>query len=104
MRITGLQQGDYGCLLVAVVAIGVEVAGAKNQQMISHAVARHKRTHPVATTAVVLAAATTTVCHLLEWLDPNADPFHRTYELLSRFRRQKIQPATPARMTAMSGT
>jgi hypothetical protein len=54
--------------------------------MISHAVARHKRVHPVLTTAVVLTSAATTVCHLLEWIDPDVDPYHRAYGLVRRLR------------------
>lgn len=100
VRIGELQQGDYGCLAVLAVVLAVEVAGAQRQQMISHAVARYKRAHPVVTTAVVL----TTAFHLLEWLDPDVDPFPHTYALLSRLRRQKMSPATAASITAISGT
>ena len=103
MRVGGLQQGDYSILVVAAVAVAVEVAGAKNQQMISHAVARYKRAHPVLTITVVLASAATTVCHLLEWIDPEVDPYHRAYELV-RFLRQKIHAATPSSTTTITGS
>lgn len=98
-RVGGLQQSDYGWLAVLGVIVAVEVAGAQREQMLSHAMVRYKAAHPVLTTAAVL----TTAFHLLEWLDPDVDPYHRTYGLL-RFLRQKIQPATPTRITAISGT
>lgn len=102
MRLSGLQQSDYGCLALAGVVVAIEIAGAKNQQMISHAVARHKRAHPVLTTTVVLASAAMTVGHLLEWIDPEVDPFHRAYGAL-RFLRHMIHTATPTNTTTITG-
>lgn len=99
MKLTGLQQSDYAWLTVLGVVVVVEIAGADDDQMLSHAVARYKRAHPVLTTAVVLATA----FHLLEWLDPDADPFHRAYGAL-RFLRQKIHAATPTNSTTITGT
>ncbi|SBS73758.1 Gp37 (modular protein) [uncultured Mycobacterium sp.] len=99
MRVGGLQQSDYGWLAVLGVVVVVELAGAQREQMLSHATVRYKATHPVLTTGVVL----TTAAHLLGWLDPEIDPYHRTYDLL-RFLRQKIHAATPTSRTTITGT
>jgi hypothetical protein len=98
VKLTGLRQADYGWLAVAAVVVAAEVTAGPGE-MLSHGAARYKAAHPVLTTSVVVVTA----AHLLEWLPQNVDPYHCTYGLL-RFLRQKIHPATPARITAMSGT
>jgi hypothetical protein len=99
VKLTGLQQSDYGWLAVLGVVVVAEVTGGSDQ-MLSHGAARYKAAHPVLTTTIVL----TTAFHLLEWLDDEVDPFHRTYELVRRFRRHAIHAATPTRTTAITGT
>lgn len=80
MRLTGLQQADYGWLAVAAVVVVVEVAGAEREQMLSHATSRYKAKHPVLTTAVVL----TTAAHLLGAIPARVDPFHQGFRLIRR--------------------
>jgi hypothetical protein len=82
VKLTGLQQADYGWLAVLAVVVAAEATAGPNQ-MLSHGVVRYKAAHPVLTTAVVL----TTAFHLLEWIDPEVDPYHRAFRLLSRLRR-----------------
>lgn len=72
MRIGALQQSDYGWLAVLAVVAAAEVSACPGQ-MLSHAMVRYKAAHPVVVTAVVL----TTAAHLLEWIPPPVDPFHR---------------------------
>ena len=98
VRMSGLQQSDYGWLAVLGVVAVVEVVGAERKQMLSHATIRYNTAHPIITTGVVL----TTAWHLLGWLPESVDPFHQTYGLL-RFLRHMIQPATPTSRTAING-
>lgn len=85
MRITRLRQADYGWLAVAAVVVAAEVTAAPDE-MLSHGAARYKAAHPVLTTSVVVITA----AHLLEWLSPEVDPYHRVFRLLNRLRHPVI--------------
>lgn len=99
VKLTGLQQSDYGWLAVLGVVAVVEIVGAERQQMLSHATVRYNAAHPIVTTSVVL----TTAAHLLGWIPAEVDPYHQAYGLV-RFLRHIINAATPANNTAINGT
>lgn len=84
MKLTGLQQSDYGWLTVLGVIVVVEIAGADDDQMLSDATVRYKAAHPVLTTAVVL----TTAAHLIHALPREIDPFHQAFKLLRRVSKR----------------
>lgn len=78
-----LRQADKAWLALLGVIVVIELV-ADDDEMLSHGAARYKQSHPVITTAVVC----TTAAHLLSWLPPDYDPYHRLFGWLRRGRRQ----------------
>lgn len=67
-----MRHGDWAWLSIAVAVLGYEIAAPRGE-LLSEAVDRYRRHHPVLTNAVVLYLA----CHLTRLIPQRIDPLHQ---------------------------